>query len=99
MLIRNRRLRSGEAIRALVRETSISPNDFLVPLFVLEGKKKKEEISSMPNYFRYSLGKPKILCCRDSRNPEKGYEEGKIQSKGSAVQNHAANIEVKSVNP
>ena len=55
MLIRNRRLRSGEAIRALVRETSISPNDFLVPLFVLEGKKKKEEISSMPNYFRFSL--------------------------------------------
>ncbi|WP_093112251.1 porphobilinogen synthase [Salinimicrobium catena] len=55
MLIRNRRLRSSEAIRSLVRETSLSPNDFIVPLFVVEGKDVKEEIASMPNYFRYSL--------------------------------------------
>lgn len=55
MLIRNRRLRTNEAIRSLVRETLISPNDFIVPLFVVEGKNVKEEIASMPNYFRYSL--------------------------------------------
>lgn len=54
-LRRNRRLRSNEAIRSLVRETIISPNDFLVPLFVVEGKGVKEEIASMPNYYRYSL--------------------------------------------
>lgn len=54
-LRRNRRLRTNEAIRSLVRETIITPNDFLVPLFVVEGKGVKEEISSMPNYFRYSL--------------------------------------------
>ena len=54
-LNRNRRLRSSEAIRSLVRETIISPDDFLVPLFVVEGKGVKEEISSMPGYFRYSL--------------------------------------------
>jgi porphobilinogen synthase len=54
-LRRNRRLRTNEAIRSLVRETSISPNDFLVPLFVVEGKGVKEEIASMPNYYRYSL--------------------------------------------
>ncbi len=54
-LRRNRRLRTNEAIRSLVRETIISPNDFLVPLFVVEGKGVKQEISSMPNYFRYSL--------------------------------------------
>jgi porphobilinogen synthase len=54
-LRRNRRLRTNEAIRNLVRETIISPNDFLVPLFVVEGKGVKEEIASMPNYFRYSL--------------------------------------------
>ena len=54
-LRRNRRLRTNEAIRSLVRETIISPNDFLVPLFVVEGKGVKEEIASMPNYFRYSL--------------------------------------------
>ncbi|SEB69543.1 porphobilinogen synthase [Maribacter dokdonensis] len=54
-LIRPRRLRSSEAIRSLVRETIISPNDFLVPLFVVEGKGIKEEIPSMPNYYRLSL--------------------------------------------
>lgn len=52
---RNRRLRTNEAIRSLVRETIISPNDFLVPLFIVEGKGVKEEIPSMPNYFRLSL--------------------------------------------
>ncbi|WP_434037301.1 porphobilinogen synthase [Formosa sp. 4Alg 33] len=52
---RNRRLRTNEAIRSLVRETIISPNDFLVPLFVVEGKGVKDEIPSMPNYFRLSL--------------------------------------------
>ncbi|MEL4307140.1 porphobilinogen synthase [Joostella sp. CR20] len=54
-LRRNRRLRTNPAIRSLVQETIITPNDFLVPLFVVEGKNIKEEIASMPNYFRYSL--------------------------------------------
>jgi len=54
-LRRNRRLRTNETIRSLVRENIISPNDFLVPLFVVEGKGVKEEIASMPNYFRFSL--------------------------------------------
>ncbi len=54
-LRRNRRLRSSEVIRSLIRETIISPNDFLVPLFVVEGKSIKEEITSMPNYYRFSL--------------------------------------------
>lgn len=54
-LIRNRRLRSSESIRRLVRETVITPDDFLVPLFVVEGKGIKEEIPSMPNYYRMSL--------------------------------------------
>lgn len=52
---RNRRLRVNESIRSLVREQFITPNDFLVPLFVVEGKQIKEEIASMPNYYRYSL--------------------------------------------
>ena len=54
-LRRNRRLRASEAIRSLVRETIITPNDFLVPLFVVEGKSVKQEIASMPNYYRFSL--------------------------------------------
>ncbi len=54
-LRRNRRLRSNESIRSLVRETIISPNDFIVPLFVVEGKGIREEIQSMQHYFRLSL--------------------------------------------
>ena len=54
-LRRNRRLRANSAIRALVRENNITPNDFLVPLFVVEGMGVKEEIASMPNYYRFSL--------------------------------------------
>ncbi|MCR9182331.1 MAG: porphobilinogen synthase [Flavobacteriaceae bacterium] len=54
-LRRNQRLRTTETIRSLVRETIITPNDFLVPLFVVEGKGVKEEIASMPNYYRLSL--------------------------------------------
>lgn len=55
MLRRNRRLRTNESIRSLVRETILSPNDFIVPLFIVEGNGIKEEIPSMPNYFRLSL--------------------------------------------
>jgi porphobilinogen synthase len=54
-LQRNRRLRANESIRSLVRETILHPNDFIVPLFVVEGTNIKEEIPSMPNYFRMSL--------------------------------------------
>lgn len=54
-LRRNRRLRTNENIRSLVRETILSPSDFIVPLFVVEGKNLKEEIPSMPNYYRLSL--------------------------------------------
>lgn len=54
-LRRNRRLRTSEAIRSLVRETTITPSDFIVPLFVVEGKGIQEEIASMPNYYRFSL--------------------------------------------
>ena len=52
---RNRRLRTTETLRNLIRENSITANDFLVPLFVVEGKNKKQEIQSMPNYFKMSI--------------------------------------------
>ncbi|MEO9952464.1 MULTISPECIES: porphobilinogen synthase [Nonlabens] len=54
-LRRNRRLRTSPAVRSLVQQTLISPNDFIVPLFVVEGNGIKEEIASMPDYYRYSL--------------------------------------------
>ena len=54
-LNRNRRLRTSETLRNLIRENTITPNDFLVPLFVIEGKNNKREIQSMPNYFKMSI--------------------------------------------
>ena len=54
-LRRNRRLRVNDTIRSLVKETIVTPDDFLVPLFVVEGTGVKEEIASMPGYYRYSL--------------------------------------------
>lgn len=53
--MRHRRLRVNQSVRDLVRESHLSVNDFIVPLFVTEGSNIKEEISSMPNYFRLSL--------------------------------------------
>jgi porphobilinogen synthase len=52
---RNRILRQSAAIRAMVAETILTPNDFIVPLFIDEGKGVKTEIASMPGYFRRSL--------------------------------------------
>ena len=54
-LNRNRRLRTSETLRNLIRENTITANDFLVPLFVIEGKNNKREIQSMPNYFKMSI--------------------------------------------
>lgn len=55
MLRRNRILRTSPAIRAMVAETILKPSDLIAPLFITEGANVKEEISSMPGYFRYSL--------------------------------------------
>jgi porphobilinogen synthase len=52
---RNRILRQSPAIRAMVRETILTPNDFIVPLFIVEGENIVSEISSMPGYFRRSV--------------------------------------------
>ena len=87
---RNRILRQSPAIRSLVAETILTPNDFIVPLFVVEGKHVREEISSMQNYFRLSLdnlqtevkelwalGLRSVLLfikCEDDRKDNKGTE-------------------------
>ena len=52
---RNRILRQSPAIRAMVAESILTPNDFIVPLFITEGENINQEIASMPNYFRYSI--------------------------------------------
>ena len=52
---RNRRLRTNAAIRALVQETTLTTNDFVMPIFVMEGTNTQEPISSMPGIFRRTL--------------------------------------------
>lgn len=87
---RNRILRQSPAIRALVAETLVTTNDFIVPLFIVEGENVKEEIASMPNYYRrsldntvkevkelWSLGLKSVLIfvkCKDELKDNKGTE-------------------------
>lgn len=52
---RNRILRTSPAIRAMVAETTLTPADFILPIFIDEGENVQYEIPSMPGYFRRSL--------------------------------------------
>jgi porphobilinogen synthase len=52
---RHRRLRSHTGIRNMVRETNLSVQDLIYPLFVIEGENKKVEIPSMPGVYHFSL--------------------------------------------
>src|SRR5262247_412039 len=52
---RPRRLRRTEAIRSLVRETRLTPDCFILPLFVCEGRGVRREVSSMPGVFQLSV--------------------------------------------
>ena len=55
--LRLRRNRKNEWSRRLVAENNLTANDFILPLFLIEGKNKKLSIKSMPNIYRYSLDK------------------------------------------
>ena len=52
---RNRRLRVNESIRSLVRENVLTPSDFVMPMFIMEGENQQEAIPSMPGIFRRSV--------------------------------------------
>lgn len=52
---RLRRLRQHESLRRMVRETALSPADFIYPLFVVEGRDRREAIASMPGQYRLSI--------------------------------------------
>jgi porphobilinogen synthase len=54
-LHRGRRLRVNESVRSLVRETTLSPSDFMFPMFIAEGENYQLEIASMPGIFRRSI--------------------------------------------
>jgi porphobilinogen synthase len=55
MYARHRRLRENKMIRDLVQETVLTPKDFVYPVFVVEGENIKEEISSLPGNYHYSV--------------------------------------------
>ncbi len=52
---RARRLRATPALRALIRETTVTPKDFILPLFIRPGKGERRPIGSMPGHFQYSV--------------------------------------------
>ena len=55
--LRLRRNRKNDWSRRLIEENNLTPNDFILPIFLIEGKNKKQEIKSMPGVYRYSLDK------------------------------------------
>ena len=55
--LRLRRSRKSDWSRRLIEENNLTPNDFILPLFLIEGKNKKQIIKSMPGVYRYTLDK------------------------------------------
>ena len=55
--LRLRRNRKQPWIRKLVQENTLSPNDFILPIFLIDGKNKKEKVNSMPDVYRYSINR------------------------------------------
>ena len=55
MTTRPRRLRTSEALRSMVRETRISADSLIYPMFVMDGENAVEEIPSMTNQYRYTV--------------------------------------------
>ena len=53
--LRLRRNRNSDWSRRLVRENTLSVNDLILPIFLIEGKNKRQSIKSMPNVYRYSI--------------------------------------------
>ena len=55
--LRLRRSRKDSWSRRLIQENTLSPNDFILPIFLIEGSNKRQEISSMPGVYRYTINR------------------------------------------
>ena len=66
--LRLRRNRKEAWIRKLVQENSLSPSDFILPIFVINGSNKKEAISSMPGVYRYTINKLGLIIDKAIKN-------------------------------
>lgn len=73
LLHRPRRLRRTENLRALVRETRLAPEDFILPLFACAGEKVRREISSMPGVHNLSVDE----IAKESRRRRRGGRKGR----------------------
>ena len=62
--LRLRRSRKSDWSRRLVEENNLTPNDFILPIFLIDGKNKKQAIESMPGVYRYSLDKINLIVDR-----------------------------------
>ncbi len=65
---RLRRNRKSEWSRRLINDTYLDKSDFILPIFVCEGKNRKQEIKSMPGIFRYSIDRLDEIISRSSKN-------------------------------
>lgn len=72
MFKRHRRLRTNENIRSLVRETYLTPSDFIYPIFVVEGENIKEEIEGLKGNYHYSLDRLEEIIKKVSDSGIKG---------------------------
>jgi porphobilinogen synthase len=66
--LRLRRNRKTDWARRLVQENSLSSSDFILPIFLIEGKNKKEPIKTMPDVFRYSIDKLDFIIDKAIKN-------------------------------
>ena len=66
--LRLRRSRKNDWSRRLIEENTLSPNDFILPIFLIEGKNKKQPIKSMPGVYRYSVDKLSLIIDRAVKN-------------------------------
>ena len=66
--LRLRRSRKNDWSRRLIEENNLTPNDFILPIFITDGKNKKIPIKSMPGVYRYSLDKVNYIVDKAIKN-------------------------------
>ena len=66
--LRLRRSRKNDWSRRLIEENNLTSNDFILPIFLIDGKNKKQPIKSMPNVYRYTIDKISFLIDRAIKN-------------------------------
>ena len=66
--LRLRRSRNNDWSRRLIQENSLSASDFILPIFLIDGKNTKQSIKTMPDVYRYTIDKLGIILDRSIRN-------------------------------